>query len=161
MNNILNWGNTIWLLLVAIGILPFLYKQIELTQQKLATGKITKKTEALNFALNLAKGAVGIAEKLSGNGEAQATSAVIALKQRLQENHMEDLFTETQMRQIIQQAYGVMKVDGRIDALKVASIEEPEPLKVEEPEEAKVNPEDAVVAPQVEATTLSTDAPQV
>ena len=35
MNNILNWAKTIGLLLVAIGILPFLYKQIELAQQKL------------------------------------------------------------------------------------------------------------------------------
>jgi len=119
MNNILNWAKTIGLLFVAIGILPFLYKQIELAQQKLATGKITKKTEALNFALNAAKAAVGIAEKLSGAGDAQATSAVIALRQRLQENNMDALFTDTQVRQIIQQAYGIMKADGRIVALKL------------------------------------------
>lgn len=149
MNNILNWAKTIGLLLVAIGILPFLYKQIELAQQKLATGKITKKTEALNFALNAAKAAVGIAEKLSGAGDAQATSAVIALRQRLQENHMDDLFTDTQVRQIIQQAYGIMKADGRIDALKL-----PE-KKVEEVKK------DEVVAPQVDDSKLSDEAPQV
>lgn len=149
MNNILNWAKTIGLLLVAIGILPFLYKQIELAQQKLATGKITKKTEALNFALNAAKAAVGIAEKLSGAGDAQATSAVIALRQRLQENHMDDLFTDTQVHQIIQQAYGIMKADGRIDALKL-----PE-KKVEEVKK------DEVVAPQVDDSKLSDEAPQV
>ena len=149
MNNILNWAKTIGLLLVAIGILPFLYKQIELAQQKLATGKITKKTEALNFALNAAKAAVGIAEQLSGAGDAQATSAVIALRQRLQENHMDDLFTDTQIRQIIQQAYGIMKADGRIDALKVSD------KKVEEVKN------DDVVAPQVDDSTLSDETPQV
>jgi len=149
MNNILNWAKTIGLLFVAIGILPFLYKQIELAQQKLATGKITKKTEALNFALNAAKAAVGIAEKLSGAGDAQATSAVIALRQRLQENNMDALFTDTQVRQIIQQAYGIMKADGRIDALKL-----PE-KKVEEVKK------DEVVAPQVDDSKLSDEAPQV
>lgn len=149
MNNILNWAKTIVLLLVAIGILPFIYKQIELVQQKLATGKITKKTEALNFALNAAKAAVGIAEKLSGAGDAQATSAVIALRQRLQENNMDDLFTDTQIRQIIQQAYGIMKADGRIDALKL-----PE-QKVEDVKK------DEVVAPQVDDSKLSDEAPQV
>lgn len=149
MNNILNWAKTIGLLLVAIGILPFLYKQIELAQQKLATGKITKKTEALNFALNSAKAAVGIAEKLSGTGDAQATSAIIALRQRLQENNMDDLFTDTQIRQIIQQAYGIMKADGRIDALKL-----PE-QKVEDVKK------DEVVAPQVDDSKLSDEAPQV
>lgn len=149
MNNILNWAKTIGLLLVAIGILPFLYKQIELAQQKLATGKITKKTEALNFALNAAKAAVGIAEKLSGTGDAQATSAVAALQQRLQENHMENLFTDTQIRQIIQQAYGIMKADGRIDALKLTE------KKVEDVKK------DEVVAPQVDDYKLSDEAPQV
>lgn len=149
MNNILNWAKTIGLLLVAIGILPFLYKQIELAQQKLATGKITKKTEALNFALNAAKAAVGIAEKLSGAGDAQATSAVIALRQRLQENNMNDLFTDTQIRQIIQQAYGIMKADGRIDALKL-----PE-QKVEDVKKSEV------VAPKVDDSKLSDEAPQV
>ena len=149
MNNILNWAKTIGLLLVAIGILPFLYKQIELAQQKLATGKITKKTEALNFALNAAKAAVGIAEKLSGSGDSQATSAVSALQQRLQENNMDNLFTDTQIRQIIQQAYGIMKADGRIDALKL-----PE-QKVEDVKK------DEVIAPQVDDSKLSDKAPQV
>lgn len=149
MNNILNWAKTIGLLLVAIGILPFLYKQIELAQQKLATGKITKKTEALNFALNAAKSAVGIAEKLSGSGDSQATSAVAALQQRLQENNMDNLFTDTQIRQIIQQAYGIMKADGRIDALKL-----PE-QKVEDVKK------DEVIAPQVDDSKLSDKAPQV
>lgn len=149
MNNILNWAKTIGLLLVAIGILPFLYKQIELAQQRLATGKITKKTEALNFALNAAKAAVGIAEKLSGSGDSQATSAVAALQQRLQENHLDDLFTDTQIRQIVQQAYGIMKADGRIDALKVS-----------EQKVADVK-KDEVVAPQVDDSKLSDEAPQV
>lgn len=149
MNNILNWAKTIGLLLVAIGVLPFLYKQIELAQQKLATGKITKKTETLNFALNAAKAAVGIAEKLSGSGDSQATSAVAALQQRLQENNMDNLFTETQIRQIIQQAYGIMKADGRIDALKL-----PE-QKVEDVKK------DEVIAPQVDDSKLSDKAPQV
>lgn len=149
MNNILNWAKTIGLLLVAIGILPFLYKQIELAQQKLATGKITKKTEALNFALNAAKAAVGIAEKLSGAGDAQATSAVAALQQRLQENHMDNLFTDNQIRQIIQQAYGIMKADGRIDALKLP-----------EKKVADVK-KDEVIAPQVDDSKLSDESPQV
>lgn len=118
-SGIFDWVKTIALVLLAAGVLPFLYHQIELAQARLATEKVTKKTKNLAFALNIAKGAVGLAEKLSGTGQAQETSAVLAIRQRLQENNMSGLFTDEQLRQIIQQAYATMKTSGELDALKV------------------------------------------
>lgn len=117
---IFDWVKTLFLLALAAGVLPFLYHQIELVQAKLATEKVTKKTKNLAFALNIAKGAVGLAEKIFGDGQAQETSAILALRQRLQENNMSSLFTDEQLRQIIQQAYASMKTSGELDALKVA-----------------------------------------
>lgn len=117
---IFDWVKTIALISIAAGVLPFLYHQIELAQARLATEKVTKKTKNLAFALNIAKGAVGLAEKLSGGGQAQETSAVLAIRQRLQENNMSGLFTDEQLRQIIQQAYAAMKTSGELDALKVS-----------------------------------------
>lgn len=118
--SIFDWVKTIALILLAAGVLPFLYHQIELAQARLATEKVTKKTKNLAFALSIAKGAVGLAEKLSGSGQAQETSAVLAIRQRLQENNMSGLFTDEQLRQIIQQAYAAMKTSGELDALKVS-----------------------------------------
>lgn len=118
-SSIFDWVKTIALVLLAAGVLPFLYHQIELAQARLATEKVTKKTKNLAFALNIAKGAVGLAEKLSGSGHVQETSAVLAIRQRLQENNMSGLFTDEQLRQIIQQAYATMKTSGELDALKV------------------------------------------
>ena len=60
---IFDWVKTLFLFALAAGVLPFLYHQIELAQAKLATEKVTKKTKNLAFALSLAKGAVGLAEK--------------------------------------------------------------------------------------------------
>lgn len=119
-SGIFDWVKTIALVLLAAGVLPFLYHQIELAQARLATEKVTKKTKNLAFALSIAKGAVGLAEKLSGSGQAQETSAVLAIRQRLQENNMSGLFTDEQLRQIIQQAYAAMKTSGELDALKVS-----------------------------------------
>lgn len=121
MNSVIfDWVKTIALILLAAGVLPFLYHQIELAQARLATEKVTKKTKNLAFALSIAKGAVGLAEKLSGSGQTQETSAVLAIRQRLQENNMSGLFTDEQLRQIIQQAYAAMKTSGELDALKVS-----------------------------------------
>lgn len=118
-SGIFDWVKTIALVLLAAGVLPFLYYQIDLAQARLATEKVTKKTKNLAFALSIAKGAVGLAEKLSGSGQSQETSAVLAIRQRLQENNMSNLFTDEQLRQIIQQAYASMKTSGELDALKV------------------------------------------
>lgn len=156
---IFDWVKTIFMVALAIGILPFLYHQIELAQAKLATEKVTKKTKNLAFALSLAKGAVGLAEKLSGTGATQETSAVLAIKQRLQENNMSQLFTDSQLRQIIQQAYASMKLSGELDALKPVTNDKDKVAAEKDEVSETATKSDEPIAPVVENVTLSSDAP--
>jgi len=154
-----DWIKTIALVLLAAGVLPFLYHQIELAQARLATEKVTKKTKNLAFALSIAKGAVGLAEKLTGNGQTQETSAVLAIKQRLQENNMGQLFTDSQLHQIIQQAYVTMKSNGELDALKPSTNSE-DKVTTEKVEVSNTATEsDELTAPIVEDVALSSEAP--
>ena len=105
-------------LVLAAIILPYMFKQLELTEVKLKSEKITTKTKNLLFAIDIAKGVVIMAEKFLGTGSEQEDQAVALLQKRLAENNMSNLFTDTQIRQIIQQVYSLLKVDGTIDAVK-------------------------------------------
>lgn len=105
-------------LALAVVILPYVFKQLELTEVKLKSEKITTKTKNLLFAIDIAKGVVIMAEKFLGTGSEQEDRAVALLQKRLAENNMANLFTDTQIRQIIQQVYSLLKVDGTIDAVK-------------------------------------------
>lgn len=105
-------------LALAVVILPYVFKQLELTEVKLKSEKITTKTKNLLFAIDIAKGVVIMAEKFLGTGSEQEDRAVTLLQKRLAENNMDNLFTDTQIRQIIQQVYSLLKVDGTIDAVK-------------------------------------------
>lgn len=158
---IFDWVKTLFLLALAAGVLPFLYHQIELVQAKLGTEKVTKKTKNLAFALNIAKGAVGLAEKIFGDGQAQESSAILALRQRLQENNMSSLFTDDQLKQIIQQAYAVMKSNGELDTLKPSVKDEKVETSEDKNEEAPDNTEAKVEEPVVDDSALSSEAPIV
>lgn len=105
-------------LILAVVVLPYVFKQLELTEVKLKSEKITTKTKNLLFAIDIAKGVVIMAEKFLGTGSEQEDRAVALLQKRLAENNMSKLFTDTQIRQIIQQVYSLLKVDGTIDAVK-------------------------------------------
>lgn len=105
-------------LAVSAGIFPALYKLFQYIQSVLETQKVTKKTKVLSFAIDIAKGVVIMAEKFLGTGSEQEDRAVALLQKRLAENNMSKLFTDTQIRQIIQQVYSLLKVDGTIDAVK-------------------------------------------
>lgn len=105
-------------LTLAVVVLPYVFKQLELTEVKLKSEKITTKTKNLLFAIDIAKGVVIMAEKFLGTGSEQEDQAVALLQKRLAENNMANLFTDTQIRQIIQQVYSLLKVDGTIDAVK-------------------------------------------
>lgn len=105
-------------LILAVVVLPYVFKQLELTEVKLKSEKITTKTKNLLFAIDIAKGVVIMAEKFLGTGTEQEDRAVALLQKRLAENNMSKLFTDTQIRQIIQQVYSLLKVDGTIDAVK-------------------------------------------
>lgn len=105
-------------LTLAVIVLPCVFKQLELTEVKLKSEKITTKTKNLLFAIDIAKGVVIMAEKFLGTGSEQEDRAVVLLQKRLAENNMSKLFTDTQIRQIIQQVYSLLKVDGTIDAVK-------------------------------------------
>lgn len=105
-------------LALAVVVLPYMFKQLELTEVKLKSEKITTKTKNLLFAIDIAKGVVIMAEKFLGTGSEQEDRAVALLQKRLAENNMSKLFTDTQIRQIIQQVYSLLKVDGTIDAVK-------------------------------------------
>lgn len=105
-------------LTLAVVILPYVFKQLELTEVKLKSEKITTKTKNLLFAIDIAKGVIIMAEKFLGTGSEQEDRAVALLQKRLAENNMANLFTDTQIRQIIQQVYSLLKVDGTIDAVK-------------------------------------------
>lgn len=105
--------------LAIVGIvLPFVYNKIEQQQQELKTQKVTTKTKNLSLALEFAKGAVTFAERFATSGETQQLQAVNNLKNRLKENGLEANFTETQIKQIIQNAYAQAKANGLIDAVK-------------------------------------------
>lgn len=105
-------------LMITVVVLPYVFKQLELTEVKLKSEKITTKTKNLLFAIDIAKGVVIMAEKFLGTGSEQEDQAVALLQKRLAENNMSKLFTDTQIRQIIQQVYSLLKVDGTIDAVK-------------------------------------------
>lgn len=105
-------------LTLAVVVLPYVFKQLELTEVKLKSEKITTKTKNLLFAIDIAKGVVIMAEKFLGTGSEQEDRAVALLQKRLAENNMSKFFTDTQIRQIIQQVYSLLKVDGTIDAVK-------------------------------------------
>ncbi len=105
-------------LTLAVIVLPYVFKQLELTEVKLKSEKITTKTKNFLFAIDIAKGVVIMAEKFLGTGSEQEDRAVALLQKRLAENNMSKLFTDTQIRQIIQQVYSLLKVDGTIDAVK-------------------------------------------
>lgn len=109
-------------LTLAVVVLPYVFKQLELTEVKLKSEKITTKTKNLLFAIDIAKGVVIMAEKFLGTGSEQEDQAVALLQKRLAENNMSKLFTDTQIRQIIQQVYSLLKVDGTIDAVKVKDV---------------------------------------
>lgn len=109
-------------LTLAVVVLPYVFKQLELTEVKLKSEKITTKTKNLLFAIDIAKGVVIMAEKFLGTGSEQEDRAVALLQKRLAENNMSKLFTDTQIRQIIQQVYSLLKVDGTIDAVKVKDV---------------------------------------
>lgn len=109
-------------LMVTVVVLPYVFKQLELTEVKLKSEKITTKTKNLLFAIDIAKGVVIMAEKFLGTGSEQEDRAVALLQKRLAENNMSKLFTDTQIRQIIQQVYSLLKVDGTIDAVKVKDV---------------------------------------
>lgn len=109
-------------LTLAVIVLPYMFKQLELTEVKLKSEKITTKTKNLLFAIDIAKGVVIMAEKFLGTGSEQEDRAVALLQKRLAENNMTNLFTDTQIRQIIQQVYSLLKVDGTIDAVKVKDV---------------------------------------
>lgn len=118
MDKIYVWVQTVALVAVALGILPWLHERINLERQKIAESKASKKSKDLDFALKIADQAVLAVEKIAGSGEAQNTSAVIAVKQRLEENGLGNKFTDEQISQIIHSQYIHLKSDGSIDLVK-------------------------------------------
>jgi len=111
MSNVLNLVLSVVSVIGAFGGLIWLEKELKII-------KTTAKSKNLKLALDFAIGAVTFAERFATSGETQQLQAVNNLKNRLKENGLEANFTDTQLKQIIQQAYAQSKANGLIDAVK-------------------------------------------
>jgi len=111
MSNVLNLVLSVVSVIGAFGGLIWLEKELKII-------KTTTKSKNLKLALDFAIGAVTFAERFATSGETQQLQAVNNLKNRLKENGLETNFTETQIKQIVQQAYGEQKAKGVIEAVK-------------------------------------------